>query len=97
VFVQAILSALGEQHSELAALLDPLDDAFWQRPTRCEGWSVADVTLHLAQTDELTLASAPGRFAEELGGDGTSCPRRTQARSDVRSGQGARLLPIRRR
>jgi uncharacterized protein (TIGR03084 family) len=66
VFVQAILTALKEQHSELTALLDRLDDAGWQRPTRCEGWTVADVVLHLAQTDELALASAQGQYAEGL-------------------------------
>jgi uncharacterized protein (TIGR03084 family) len=64
--MQAILTALAEQHSELAALLDPLDDTDWQKPTRCDGWTVADVVLHLAQSDELALASAQGRFAEEL-------------------------------
>ncbi len=57
----AILTALEEQHSELAALLDGLDDAGWQRPTRCEGWTVADVVLHLAQTDELALRERTGR------------------------------------
>src|SRR6185436_3860925 len=62
----AVLNALEEQHSELAALLDDLDDAGWQRPTRCEGWTVADVVLHLAQTDQLALASAQGRFADGL-------------------------------
>lgn len=64
--MQAILTALDDQYSELAALLDPLDDADSQRPTRCDGWTVADVVLHLAQTDELALASAQGRFAEGL-------------------------------
>ena len=64
--MEAILTALGEQHAELDALLDPLDDQGWQRPTRCEGWDVADVVLHLAQTDELALASAQGRFDEGL-------------------------------
>jgi len=61
-----ILGALGEQHAALGALLDPLDDAGWARPTRCEGWTVADVVLHLAQTDELALASAEGRFEDGL-------------------------------
>jgi uncharacterized protein (TIGR03084 family) len=64
--MQEILSALGEQHTELAALLDPLDEPGWQRPTRCEGWSVADVVLHLAQTDELALASTQDRFTDGL-------------------------------
>jgi uncharacterized protein (TIGR03084 family) len=62
--VQAILNALGEQHGELAALLEPLDDGGWASPTRCEGWSVADVVLHLAQTDEFACASLDGRLAE---------------------------------
>ena len=65
--MRAILNALDEQHSELAVLLDPLDDAGWQRPTRCEGWTVADVVLHLAQSDELAFASAQGRLSERLG------------------------------
>lgn len=64
--MEAITNALAEQHAELAALLAPLDEVDWARPSRCEGWSVADVVLHLAQTDELALASAEGRFAEEL-------------------------------
>jgi uncharacterized protein (TIGR03084 family) len=64
--MQAVLTALEAQHAELAALLEPLDDAGWQRPTRCEAWNVADVVLHLAQTDELALASAQGRFADGL-------------------------------
>jgi uncharacterized protein (TIGR03084 family) len=64
--MQAILAALGEQHAQLAAFIEPLDDAGWQLPTRCDGWTIADVVLHLAQTDELALASAQGRFADGL-------------------------------
>lgn len=64
--MQAILNALEAQHAELAALLEPLDDAGWGRPTRCDGWNVSDVVLHLAQTDVLALASAEGRFADGL-------------------------------
>jgi uncharacterized protein (TIGR03084 family) len=64
--MQANLTALEEQHAELAALLDGLSDADWRRATRCEGWTVADVVLHLAQTDELALASAEGRYADGL-------------------------------
>jgi uncharacterized protein (TIGR03084 family) len=64
--VEAILVALDEQHAELATLLDRLDDEDWARPTRCEGWNVADVVLHLAQTDELARASLEGRAPEGL-------------------------------
>jgi len=64
--MDVILAALGEQHAELDAMLQPLDDAGWSSPTRCEGWTVADAVLHLSQTDQLALASAQGRFAEGL-------------------------------
>ncbi|HEX4490806.1 MAG TPA: maleylpyruvate isomerase family mycothiol-dependent enzyme [Acidimicrobiia bacterium] len=64
--VAAVLDALAEQHAELDTVLAALGDAEWHRPSRCEGWDVADVVLHLAQTDELALASAQGRFAEGL-------------------------------
>ena len=62
--MDAILTALAEQHAELSALLEPLDDAGWRLLTRCEGWTVADVVLHLAQTDEFGVASAQGRLNE---------------------------------
>ena len=57
------LSALAEQHTELADLLVSLQPEDWSRPTRCPGWSVADVVLHLAQTDEMAIASLEGRIA----------------------------------
>jgi len=62
--MEAILTALGEQHAELEALLDPLEDVGWQRPTRCDGWNVADVVLHLSQTDDFALASLRSDAAE---------------------------------
>jgi uncharacterized protein (TIGR03084 family) len=61
-----VVTALAEQHAELSTLLAPLGDADWQRPSRCEGWTVADVVLHLAQTDEMAIASADGRFGETV-------------------------------
>jgi uncharacterized protein (TIGR03084 family) len=64
--VDPILTALAEQQAELTGLLDGLDDAGWHAPTRCEGWDVADVVLHLAQTNEMAIGSAQGRFAESV-------------------------------
>ena len=61
-----VVNALAEQHAELSTLLAPLGDADWERPSRCEGRTVADVVLHLAQTDEMALASADGRFGEAV-------------------------------
>jgi len=63
-----IIAALGGQQAELSGLLVGLDESGWQRPSPCEGWTVADVVLHLAQTNELAIGSARGRFAEALEG-----------------------------
>jgi uncharacterized protein (TIGR03084 family) len=59
--VDAVVAALATQQDELSGLLDGLSDAGWHAPTRCVGWDVADVVLHLAQTDEMAIGSATGR------------------------------------
>jgi uncharacterized protein (TIGR03084 family) len=64
--VDPILAALAAQHAELASHLSDLDEDGWHRPTRCEGWDVADVVVHLAQTDEFAAASARGEFTESV-------------------------------
>jgi uncharacterized protein (TIGR03084 family) len=61
-----IVSAWEEQQAELDGLINPVDDDAWARPSRCDGWSVSDVVLHLAQTNEMALASLQGRFNEVL-------------------------------
>lgn len=67
--------ALGEQHAELRSILETLTPDQWSAPSSCAGWTVGDVVLHLAQTDEMTVASLDGtldefvgRFAAELSG-----------------------------
>lgn len=54
-----IVAALGEQLDELAGLLDEADLSL---PSACDGWSIGDVVLHLAHTNELAIASAEGRL-----------------------------------
>jgi uncharacterized protein (TIGR03084 family) len=58
--VDDLLIALAAQHAELAALVNGCASNDWERATRCEGWDVGSVLLHLAQTDELAEASANG-------------------------------------
>jgi uncharacterized protein (TIGR03084 family) len=60
-----ILTALAEQVDELDGLVSGLDEGGWARPSRCVGWSISDVLLHLCQTNEMTVASAERRFTEE--------------------------------
>jgi uncharacterized protein (TIGR03084 family) len=57
-----ILSALNQQHDELDGLLRGLDEAGWALPSRCPGWSIADVVLHVAQTNDMAVASVERRF-----------------------------------
>src|SRR5262245_51557244 len=57
---------LAAQQEELAGLLGPLDDDDWQRPSPCAGWDVSDVVLHLAQTNEMAIASARGTLWDWL-------------------------------
>jgi uncharacterized protein (TIGR03084 family) len=62
--VDPIVEALAAQHAELAGLLDGLEEAGWHAPSRCEGWDISDIVLHLAQTDEMAIGSVTGRFIE---------------------------------
>jgi uncharacterized protein (TIGR03084 family) len=63
-----VVAALADQQAELADLLGGLGDDGWSAPTRCEGWVVADVVLHLAQTDEMAAVSATTPV-DRAGGD----------------------------
>ena len=58
--MQEVLTALAEQQAELTSLLDTAGPHRWAEPSACAGWSVADVVLHLAQTNEMATGSAHG-------------------------------------
>ena len=62
--MRTILWALTEQHRELDQALAGLTGNDWALVSRCLGWTIADVVLHLAQTDELAVASGAGRLDE---------------------------------
>jgi uncharacterized protein (TIGR03084 family) len=64
--VDRVLTALADQHAELGELVGSLDETGWATPSLCEGWSVSDVLLHLAQTDEAAVASLEGRLTGGL-------------------------------
>jgi uncharacterized protein (TIGR03084 family) len=68
-------------YDDLEAEQDRLDEVLgtlgrddWGRPSAAAGWSVGDVVLHLAQTEELVVASAqgdPAPFARDPGQGGS--------------------------
>jgi len=66
--MEPVLAALAEQQQELTDLLTGLDVGRWAHASACEGWTVADVVLHLAQTNEMATGSARGDFEGALAG-----------------------------
>ena len=64
--VDDAVTALADQQAELTSVLNGLDDAGWRLASRCQGWTIADVVLHLAQTNEMAIASVDGRYPEYL-------------------------------
>lgn len=60
--MEAVVSALRAQQAELAGYVADLDAEGLLRPSRCRGWTVADVLVHLAQTDEMAVASVTGQL-----------------------------------
>ena len=67
-----VLDALEAQQLELLNLVRGADDAELGAATRCEGWSVADVLLHLAQSNEMAVASVEGRMEDAIRGLGST-------------------------
>jgi uncharacterized protein (TIGR03084 family) len=72
--VDKVVAALAAQQDDLDAMVAALDDAGWATPSRCEGWTVSDVVLHLAQTNEMAIGSVEGRFEEVAGGMSEGLP-----------------------
>jgi uncharacterized protein (TIGR03084 family) len=68
------VTALRSQQDELATYVASATDDDLVRPSRCEGWTVADVLLHLAQTNEMAVASVEGRLREHVDAVASALP-----------------------
>ncbi len=55
-----IFDDLAAEQDALDAILGRLSDSDWATPSAAAGWSVADVVLHLAQTEEAVAATVAG-------------------------------------
>jgi uncharacterized protein (TIGR03084 family) len=55
-----IFDDLEAEEERLQDILEPLDDAQWAAESGAPGWSVADVVLHLAQSEEGVVATVTG-------------------------------------
>jgi uncharacterized protein (TIGR03084 family) len=61
-----VFHALEQEYDAFGAMLASLDDKAWSTASLCPGWSVADVVLHLAQSEETVGVSAGERPAVPL-------------------------------
>ena len=52
-----VFDDLAAEQDRLAGLLGSLDDQQWSSSSGATGWSIADVVLHLAQTEEAAVAA----------------------------------------
>ncbi|MGH3243185.1 MAG: maleylpyruvate isomerase family mycothiol-dependent enzyme [Spirillospora sp.] len=64
-----IFDDLGEEYRRLDAVLGALTPDQWARPSDAEGWSVFDVVLHLAQTEEVIADPSIGEGTALLPAD----------------------------
>ena len=53
-----IFDDLGAEEERLEKILSGLDEAQWRSASAAEGWTIADVVLHLAQSEEAAAATA---------------------------------------
>ena len=56
-----IFDDLAAEQERLEEILLGLDEAQWMSPSGAEGWTIADVVLHLAQSEEGVEATAARR------------------------------------
>ncbi|MCU1368986.1 MAG: wyosine base formation [Ilumatobacteraceae bacterium] len=68
------VTALGAQQDELAGYVAEATESDLLLPSRCDGWTVADVLLHLAQTNEMAVASVEGRLDAYVGAVASEIP-----------------------
>jgi uncharacterized protein (TIGR03083 family) len=78
-----VSKGLLDELEQLERQVRPLGDAQWTAPTRCDGWTVADVTAHVT-----------GGMADVLAGrlDGLGSPEVTARQVDERRGRSAAEL-----
>jgi uncharacterized protein (TIGR03083 family) len=55
-----VFDDLAAEQERLEGILDGLDEAQWASPSDAAGWTVADVMLHVAQSEESVVVTVSG-------------------------------------
>jgi uncharacterized protein (TIGR03083 family) len=61
-----VVADLAAEQERLESLLESLTDEQWATESGAPGWSITDVVIHLAQTEELVSASIAGAGRAEV-------------------------------
>ena len=61
-----VVADLAAEQERIESLLEELSDEQWASPSGAPGWSITDVVIHLAQTEELVSASIEGAGRAEV-------------------------------
>ena len=61
--LEAVLADLAAEGDRIEALVADLDEAGWRTPTPAEGWDIATTIVHLAWTDECSIAAGTDKEA----------------------------------
>jgi uncharacterized protein (TIGR03084 family) len=77
----SIFEDLAAEEERLEKILSGLDEAQWGSPSAADGWTIADVVLHLAQSEEAAAATAS--HGTLRGALGTVAGETTDARADA--------------
>jgi uncharacterized protein (TIGR03084 family) len=68
----SIFDDLVAEQDRIETILTDLDDDAWLSPSGAAGWTIADVVLHLAQTEEAVATTAAGSNAPGTWQEGES-------------------------
>jgi uncharacterized protein (TIGR03084 family) len=77
----SIFDDLGAEQERLEKILSGLDEAQWLSASAADGWTIADVVLHLAQSEEAAAATATA--GNLRGGLGVVAGETMDARADA--------------
>jgi uncharacterized protein (TIGR03084 family) len=55
-----VIADFEAEQDAIEAMVDGLDEAGWLSPSAAAGWSISDVMLHLAQSEEAVVSSVTG-------------------------------------
>ena len=85
-----VFDDLAAEQERLEGILGGLDEAQWLSPSGAAGWTIADVVLHLAQSEESVVVTASGGELRGRPGPGR---RRDGGRARRRAGPGRAAAP----